>query len=194
MRRRLTPPTKFNRILTGTGVVLLSPCSIMRADQSRVTRMRKPEKLTIVLGLITAAMGAFYVVTASGIVVLGPERPHEDPRWVGVLVGLIFLLGGAAVTMRGFVGGNEQDPDGLPVEKPRWLRAISHLMALLIVLSFGAVFSWIGFGPGERTFSGSGAVLGPTAGRAAFGFGACLIWLGLGVMAASRLRRLFGRG
>jgi amino acid transporter len=63
--------------------------------------MRRPEKLTIVLGFITAAMGLFYVVTASGIVVLGPEGPHQDPRWIGVLVGLIFLLGGAAVAMRG---------------------------------------------------------------------------------------------
>ena len=61
------------------------------------------------------------------------------------------------------------------------------------MLAFGAVFSWIGFGPGERSFGGSGAVLGPTAGRVAFGVGACLIWLVLGVMATARLRRLFGR-
>src|SRR5258708_10652523 len=41
--------------------------------------MRKPEKLTIVLGLITAAMGAFYVVAASGIVDLVPERDRRCP-------------------------------------------------------------------------------------------------------------------
>jgi hypothetical protein len=66
-------------------------------------------------------------------------------------------------------------------------------MALAIVVSFGAVFSWIGFGPGERNFEGSGAMLGPWAGRAGFGFMAGLIWLVLGVMAVEQLRRLLGR-
>jgi hypothetical protein len=155
--------------------------------------MRRPEKLTIVLGLVTAAMGAFYVVAASGIIALGQERAHDDPRWVSALAGLIFLLGGAAVVLRGIVGGHEQDPDGLPASTPGWLRAVARLMGLAIVVSFGAIFSWIGFGPGERGFEGSGATLGQTAGRAMFGFMAGLIWLLLGVMAVARLRGLLGR-
>jgi hypothetical protein len=40
-----------------------------------------------VLGFVTAAMGAFFVVAASGIIGLGPERAHDDPRWVSVLGG-----------------------------------------------------------------------------------------------------------
>ena len=155
--------------------------------------MQGPDKLTIVLGLITAAMGVFAVVTASGMVTLGAEQAHDDPRWVSVLAGVIFLLGGGAVVIRGIVGGDEQDLDGLPVSTPRWLRAISKLMGLAIVVSFGAVFSWIGFGPGERHFDGSGAILGAWAGRAGFGFMAGLIWLVLGVMALRQVRRLLGR-
>jgi hypothetical protein len=156
-------------------------------------QMRGPDKLTIALGLLTAAMGAFAVVTASGMVELGPERVHDDPRWVGVLVGVIFLLGGAAVVIRGIVGGDEQDRDGLPASTPPWLRAVARTMGLAIVVSFGAVFSWIGFGPGERSFEGSGAMLGPWAGRAMFGFMAGLVWLVLGSMAVAQLRRLLGR-
>jgi hypothetical protein len=156
-------------------------------------QMRGPDKLTTVLGLLTAAMGAFAVVTASGMVELGPERVHDDPRWVSILVGLIFLLGGAAAVIRGIVGGDEQDRDGLPASTPVWIRAVARLMALTIVVSFGAVFSWIGFGPGERNFEGSGAILGQTAGRAMFGFMAGLIWLVLGSMAVAQLRRLLGR-
>jgi hypothetical protein len=155
--------------------------------------VQKQEKLTTVLALVTAAMGAFEMVVASGVITLGPERVHDDPRWASVLVGLIFLLGGAAVVIRGIVGSDEQDPDGLPASTPGWIRAVARLMALTIVVSFGAVFSWIGFGPGERNFEGSGAILGQTAGRAMFGLMAGLILLVLGSMAVAQLRRLLGR-
>lgn len=148
--------------------------------------------MTIVLGLVTAAMGAFYVVAASGVIALGPEPAHEDPRWVSVLAGLILLLGGAAVVVRGVLGVDEQDPDGLPPSTPAWLRSIAQLLSLTIVVSLGAIFSWIAFGPGERTFAGTGAILGETVGRAMFGIFAGLVWLVLGVMAVSQLRRVLG--
>jgi uncharacterized membrane protein len=156
-------------------------------------RCANQKKLNIVLGLVTAAMGVFFAVVASGVISFGPERAQEDPRWVSVLFGVIFLLGGAAVAISGVVGGNEQDHDGLPPAAPRWLRGITRLMALAIVVCFGAVFSWIGFGPGQRSFEGSGAILGPTFGRAMFGSFAGLIWLVLGAMAIARLRRILGR-
>jgi hypothetical protein len=124
-------------------------------------QVRRPNKLTTVLGLVTAAMGAFFAVVASGVIALGPERTHEDPRWVSVLFGVIFLLGGAAVAVGGVLGGNEQDPDGLPPATPGWLRWITQLMALAIVVCFGAIFSWIGFGPGQRSFEGSRRNPGP---------------------------------
>jgi hypothetical protein len=149
--------------------------------------------LTIGLGLVTAAMGVFAIVTASGMVTLGPEEAHDDPRWLGVLCGVIFLLGGAAVVIRGIVGHDDQDRDGLPASTPPWLRGVARLMGLAIVVSFGTVFGWIGFGPGERHFEGSGAVFGELAGRAMFGFMAGLIWLVLGTMAVAQLRRLLAR-
>jgi drug/metabolite transporter (DMT)-like permease len=109
-------------------------------------RVRRPDKWTIALGLVTAAMGAFFAVAASGVIVFGPECAHEDPRWVSVLAGVIFLLGGAAVVIRGIVGVDEQDPEDLPPSTPRWLRGVSQLMALAIMICCGAIFSWIGFG------------------------------------------------
>jgi hypothetical protein len=153
---------------------------------------RGPDRSLSVAGFLTAAIGVYCIVTATGVIALVPERASEDPRWVSVLIGVIFLLGGAAVVVRGIVGADDQDPEGLPASTPRWLRGLCKLMALAIVLCFGAVFSWIGFGPGQRNFEGSGTILGPIVGRAAFGSFAGLIWLVLGAMAVARLRRLLG--
>ena len=62
-----------------------------------------------------------------------------------------------------------------------WLRLVQYLIAVAIFCCFGAIASWIAFGPGERQFSGT-VVTGNTTidaaiGRTAFGVGAVIIWL-----------------
>jgi hypothetical protein len=56
----------------------------------------------------------------------------------------------------------------------------------------GAMFTWIAIGPGKRSFTGSGAIFGETVGRIAFGIGAMLFWIALGVFVFTKLRRLVG--
>jgi hypothetical protein len=56
----------------------------------------------------------------------------------------------------------------------------------------GSMFTWIAIGPGKREFTGSGAIFGETVGRIAFGIGAMLFWIVLGVFVFTKLRRLVG--
>ena len=58
--------------------------------------------------------------------------------------------------------------------------------------------SWVAFGPGPRGFSGSFLFFSHATnewiGRAAFGFGAVLCWLGTLAVAVVGARKLLGRG
>jgi membrane protease YdiL (CAAX protease family) len=69
----------------------------------------------------------------------------------------------------------------LPADAPRWLRLVQYLIAVAIFCCFGAIASWIAFGPGERQFSGTimtgNATIDAAIGRTAFGVGAVIIWL-----------------
>lgn len=69
----------------------------------------------------------------------------------------------------------------LPADAPRWLRLVQYLIAVAIFCCFGAIASWIAFGPGERQFSGTimtgNATIDAAIGRTAFGVAAVIIWL-----------------
>ena len=147
-------------------------------------------KSTIDCGLIAAAMGVFFILFAAGVIQLGPTRAGQEPGWVGVVCGLIFLLGGSAVVFQ-TVASDGKTPQGqLPASTPRWLRAVNQLICLAIVVSMGALGTWVAFGPGERQFTGSGSFLGQIGGRIAFGIGAALIWIVLAAAVFVKIRRL----
>jgi hypothetical protein len=128
---------------------------------------------TIVCGLLAAAVGLFIIV--GGLLKHGLNAVDGEPAWIGILCGLIFVLGGGAVVVQTVINDGATPEGELPAGTPRWLRFGYQLICLTIVVSLGAIASWVAFGPGERQFSGSGAFLGPTTERAAFGFGAALI-------------------
>jgi hypothetical protein len=80
------------------------------------------------------------------------------------------------------------------------IRLVQYLLGLAIVSLMTAVFTWVAFGPGTRHFSttvslpfwSSTKASGETFGRAAFGFGAALLWLfliGVGISGARQLVR-----
>jgi hypothetical protein len=140
-------------------------------------------KSTIIFGLITASIGVFYILLA---IVKQPDQ--EAPASLGIVWGLIFLLGGSAVVIQTSLG-NANAREGLPATTPFWLRSFYQLLCLGIVVSLGVVATWIAFGPGKRTFTGSGALLGEAVGRAAFGIGAVLIWIVLAFIISSAVRR-----
>jgi hypothetical protein len=75
------------------------------------------------------------------------------------------------------------------------MRAVQHLIGFTIFCCFGAITSWVAFGPGERHFSGT-FVFGDPAinaaiGRTAFGVSAVIIWLCTAAVVASGIRRFF---
>jgi len=152
-------------------------------------------KASLVFSLLTAALGAFFVLLSTGLV--GHPSPstsaHQDPSWLGTVIGLVFLLGGGAAGIKSVLGGDESRGD-LPPTAPAWLKLVYQLMSLGIVASLGLLMTWVGIGPGERHFTGSGAFLGETPGRIAFALAGAVIWLVLGWLGIRRLRRALDHG
>jgi hypothetical protein len=105
------------------------------------------------------------------------------------------FLAGVAVFVQ--VLGRANDQGELPAGAPGWMRVVQYLVGVAIFASFGAIGSWIAFGPGARSFSGSfslfGAEINASAGRIAFGLGAIIVWLCTIAVAVSGARKLFGR-
>ena len=151
----------------------------------------RASRLAIILGLVTAAIGLFLMLLAAGVFQSGQQSTGQEPRWIGIAIGLIFLLGGFAGVTQMVVGGNTTTGE-LPKTAPLWLRLSYQLSCLAIVVSLGALATWVALGPGERRFTGSGAFLGEAGGRVAFGIGAAIIWLVLAALAFHKIRRLLG--
>lgn len=143
----------------------------------------------IAFGLLFVAVGAFVVYMALGG---APDSSLHAPRWVASVAGLMFSFAGLLVIVNALAGA----PDGeIPASAPFWLRLVQQLLVLAIFVSFGLVFSWVAFGPGERHFSVSTGLLSShnadeVGGRVAFGIGAVLIWLATVFVAMAGLRKL----
>jgi hypothetical protein len=151
-----------------------------------------PKEMMFV-GAIAAAAGIYFMLVGFGVLPIpgGPRNLH-GPLWVVFCAGLAFFLGGLAVFLQGVTRAERGE---LPAGSPHWLRAIHLLMGLTIFICFGAIASWIAFGPGARSFSGSflffSAEMNAIIGRAAFGIGAIIIWLCTIAFAVSSYRKLF---
>jgi hypothetical protein len=164
--------------------VMLSAMELLMDEQARSL-----DKTAIACGLLALAMGLFIVLSAFGII---PSRGSTDgERWIGVIAGMAFVFGGLAVVIqtcaRATPGG---DP---PSTAPIWVRATVRLLSLAIVVSLGAIGTWVAFDP----VSANSAVrfrscrLGSTN-RSFLGPAAILIWIILIVMAVVGARRLRG--
>jgi len=149
-------------------------------------------KAAIFLGLIGVAIGVLVLSLSLGLLGTAPSAKPPDNSWLGVVFGIAFLFAGIsaiiqAVAVRGYPTTAE-----LPASSPTWLRSLHALLGLGVIISLGSIFTWIAIGPGKREFTGSGAIFGETAGRIAFGIGAMLFWVALGVFVITKLRRLVG--
>jgi hypothetical protein len=155
---------------------------------------RTLDRSNIFFGLLAAALGAFIMLSALGILV--PSRATEGERWIGGIAGLVFVLGGIAVVLQTWAANGPSPEGDLPSGTPLWLRAVYYIIVLTVVASLATIATWVAFGPGERQFTGNLVMpqwLNETAGRALFGFGAILCWLILFAMAAASFNRLRGR-
>lgn len=153
-------------------------------------------RAAIAMGVVFGAMGTLIMLMILG----GMPMAGDTPRWVGLLVGFVFVLGGLAVIV-GYAVAPRVAPDGDFVPgTPFGVRLVQYLLGLGIGVSLALVASWVAFGPGTREFGGSMGVggvavgdrSGETSGRVAFGIGAVLMWLftaALAVVGFKRLRR-----
>ena len=153
---------------------------------------RPRDRTAITCGLLAFAMGVFIVLSAFGVI---PSRGGANgENWVAAVAGLAFVFGGLAVMIQTWARAT---PDGvLPANAPPFVRRMLYLLTLAIVVSLGAIGTWVAFGPGERRFATPlpflPAWLNEPIGRTGFGIGAIMIWMILILIAVQGARRLRG--
>jgi hypothetical protein len=64
-------------------------------------------------------------------------------RWVLAAAGLMFIMGGFMIVLR----GTEDEGD-----KDRIHQWAEYLVIAVMIAAFSSIFLWVGFGSGERTF------------------------------------------
>lgn len=160
--------------------------------------MQKPftARQNILLALAVMALGA-YIILAGLDYVPGSRHTLKAPVWIAVLCGVAFILCGLLLLSRGMA------PDGkfegpLPQDAPFWLRASQYIAVVALFGVFGAVSTWIAFGPGTRVFNMSVPWFVPEhiseqLGRFAFGLSALISWFCTALIARDAARKLFSR-
>jgi hypothetical protein len=86
-------------------------------------------------GGIAISVGLFVIALS----IWGDDAGFHAPRWVVAAAGGVFLMAGLAIVLQ---------------DHPR----LSGLVIALLLTSFGAVATWVTFGPGEREFTTSVSV------------------------------------
>jgi len=149
----------------------------------------------MVVALACAAMGAFPILIAAGVIQPEPGDASA-PRWVVFCCGLVFELAAAALVVGYAIAGGVAPDGDLPPGTPFAVRLVQYVLGLGIAGALAAIASWIAFGPGPRPFTASVPFIGrgpasDLAGRVVFGFGAVLMLVfiaALGVVSVRRLR------
>ncbi|HXZ21987.1 MAG TPA: hypothetical protein VEH78_04405 [Pseudolabrys sp.] len=144
---------------------------------------------------LAAVTGIYFLTLGSGLLhIPGGRASLHGPQWLLLCVGLAFFLAGVAITVQ-TLGHANPATGALPAAAPRWMCAVQYLIGFAISACLGTIASWIAFGPGERHFSGTFLFFDPATnaiiGRAAFGFGAVIIWLCTAAVVASGIRTFF---
>ena len=161
-----------------------------------MARPAPPQKKLIVVGTLAGAAGLYFLLVGAGLLPIpgGPKNVH-GPLWLVLCAGLAFFLAGVAIVLLAFGGANDQGE--FPADTPAWFRVVQYLIGLAIFASFGAIGSWVAFGPGERVFSGSflffSAETNAQIGRTVFGIGAVIVWLCTLAFAVAGARKLLQR-
>jgi hypothetical protein len=148
------------------------------------------------MAALAAATGAYFMVLGAGLLPIpGGLRNLHGPQWLVACIGLAFFLASIAIVVQTL--GHADDTGTLPANAPRWMSVVQYSISFAIFACFGAIGSWVAFGPGEREFSGSflffDRVTNAAIGRTAFGIGAVIIWLCMAAVLASGIRKFFDR-
>src|SRR5262245_38505906 len=133
---------------------------------------------TIGLGTLAAVVG-FYLVLAALSLLPAPSGPDRS-MWLVLAVGLCLLLSGLWHLIPALVMDELRAEGDASSHTPQRLHVAQYVFALAVVLCCAMVGIWIAFGPGTHgslPFSSGDSL--DVLGRAIFGFGAVVIWLGL---------------
>lgn len=165
----------FSAMIFGVGVLL----TLAGIPQDRMRSIGVPPAqakwlgehgVTLFAGFFATALGLFMMLMAAGWLYVD-EETFEAPRWVAGLVSSTFFIAGLYIL-------STLMPKDNPVFRT-FNNVMTYFTALAVITIFGIVASWIAFGPGERTFSGTlnGAPFVPSdlAGRIGFGFSAVIL-------------------
>lgn len=175
-----------------------------RADKNNVdSKQQLSPAGSVLVGSVFVVAGLFPILLGLGMLTPSPSSNPPPPTWVAMAAGLMFVLAGLAVILDyGIAGGLGPDGDFHP-GTPLMIRGANLLLGLGIVGLMTAVFGWIAFGSGPRTFSSTlslpfGIWQNPHAsermGRAVFGLGATLfaaMFLACGWVGVHRFVRLW---
>lgn len=171
----------------------------MQTQSSALSEVKQKQRGEVLVGVIAGLMGLFIVLVGSGLIAPRPLRPHEGPPWILVLIGTMFMFGGAALVIARFRGESATHIGDLPrsASRARWV--VHFAFGVFMIGSFAVIGSWVAFGPGERAFSMTLPLIGKgpandMLGRAVFGIGAVIMWIVLVAAAVTSWRRLFGTG
>jgi hypothetical protein len=146
--------------------------------------MNRATAIRLIVILPAMAIGGWMLLASLGIFGQPVRHPGDAPNWMGTLIGFLFF-GGASAAMINVIYGAADQPNGeFPSGAPAFARILSGAPGVAVALGLATAFVWVGFGPGERHFTGSGAFLGPFVGRAMFGlFGlltfVVVCWMGV---------------
>ena len=147
---------------------------------------------TIGLGTLAAVIG-FYLVLAALSLLPAPGGP-DGSMWLVLAIGFCLLVGGLRLLIPALVMDDLRAEGDASPNAPRRLHVAQYVFALAVVMCCAMVGSWIAFGPGihgSLPFSSSDSL--DVLGRATFGIGAVIIWLGLIAVAISGWRKLMSR-
>jgi hypothetical protein len=145
------------------------------------------------IGAAAMAGGIYFIFVGFGLLP-SPGRIN-GPLWLSIGCGLVFLLGGVSVSLRGYLRMDDSQTD-IPADAPHWVKLVWWGNTVAICCALASIGSWIAFGGGTRHFSVAGLIngsVGESIGRAAFGLGAILAWLIAAVFARAGWRKVFGK-
>jgi hypothetical protein len=144
-------------------------------------------------GALAAAAGLYFMLVGFGVLATpgGPRNLHA-PLWVVQLIGLIFVLAGAAIVIQGM--GHANGSGELPADAPQWMRAAQYFIGVVVFACFALIGSWVAIGGESRQFSGGipfvSSLTNVSLARVMFGLGAAICWIATIAFAVSGARKL----
>ncbi len=96
-------------------------------------------------GALAAATGLYFMLVGFGVLATpgGPRNLHA-PLWVVQLVGLVFVLAGAAIVIQAM--GHANGSGELPADAPQWMRAAQYFIGVVVFACFALIGSWVAIG------------------------------------------------